>query len=72
MGYKVIRILQLGLGNKFGIGGIETYLLNQYRHIDKKQFQYDFIQLTDEEMAFANYFSGNSVIYKIPERSKWF
>lgn len=70
MGDKVIRILQLGLGNKFGIGGIETYLLNQYRHIDKKQFQYDFIQLTDEEMAFANYFSGNSVIYKIPERSK--
>lgn len=38
---KVIRILHIGMHDK--IGGVETYIMNYYRNIDKNRFQFDFI-----------------------------
>lgn len=38
---KPIRILQIGMHDK--IGGVETYLMNYYRNIDKSKIQFDFI-----------------------------
>lgn len=66
----MIRILQLGISNKFNIGGIETYMLNQYFYLNKDKFQYDFLLWSDKEIAFKDIFCKNSIIYTIPERRK--
>lgn len=39
------RILQIGMHDK--IGGIETFLINYYRNIDKNKIQFDFINMFD-------------------------
>ena len=46
MNEEIIRILQIGMHNK--IGGVETYLINYYRNIDKNKIQFDFINMYDE------------------------
>lgn len=38
---KKIRILQIGMHDQ--MGGIENYLMNYYREIDKNKFQFDFL-----------------------------
>ena len=38
---KTIRVLQIGMHDK--IGGVETYLMNYYRNIDRQKIQFDFI-----------------------------
>ena len=40
------RILQIGMHNK--IGGVETFLMNYYRNIDKNKIQFDFINMFDK------------------------
>lgn len=42
-----IRILQWGMTS--GLGGLETFLMNVYRHIDRSQVQFDFLQAHDEK-----------------------
>lgn len=44
---KPIRILQWGLFG--GVGGIETFIMNLYRHIDKSKVQFDFLEAHDME-----------------------
>ena len=41
-----IRVLQIGMHNE--IGGIETYLMNYYRNIDRDYIQFDFINPYDQ------------------------
>ena len=41
-----IRILQIGMHDK--IGGVETFLMNYYRNIDRKKVQFDFINMFDK------------------------
>ena len=61
---KPIRILQIGMHDK--IGGVETYLMNYYRNIDKSKIQFDFINpytrlcFEDEIKALGG------KIYKVP------
>lgn len=38
---KPIRVLQIGMHDK--IGGVETFLMNYYKNIDKEKVQFDFI-----------------------------
>lgn len=57
----------MGLCSSNNIGGIEIYMRNQYYHLDKSKFRYDFIHVLDEPMAFEKDFY-DSTIYSLPER----
>ena len=37
-----IHILQWGMTT--GLGGIETFIMNLYRHMDRTKVQFDFLQ----------------------------
>ena len=41
-----IRILIIGMQDK--IGGVETFLMNYYRNIDRNKVQFDFISIYDK------------------------
>ena len=41
-----IRVLQIGMTKN--IGGLETYLMQQFRHLDKSKVVYDFVNITGE------------------------
>ena len=43
---NVIRVLQIGMHDK--IGGVETFLMNYYRNINRKMIQFDFINMFDK------------------------
>ena len=43
---RVLRVLQVGMTRN--LGGIETYLIEQYRHLDKTKINYDFVNITGE------------------------
>ncbi|KAA8824947.1 glycosyltransferase family 1 protein [Bifidobacterium reuteri] len=48
-----IRILHWGM--TYGLGGLETFLMNVYRHIDRSQVQFDFLQDHNEpKLAFED------------------
>lgn len=47
-----IRILHWGMHNN--IGGVETFLINVYRHIDRNKIQFDFLIDFDGEIAFED------------------
>lgn len=68
MNKNKIYILQLGMTKN--IGGMETYLMSQYRKLDKKYVQYDFVNLSkDDKMAFSEEIKNNgSKIYSVPKR----
>lgn len=42
-----VRILQIGMTKN--IGGLETYLMQQFRHLDKSKITYDFVNITAED-----------------------
>lgn len=46
-----IRILIIGMHDK--IGGVETFLMNYYRNIDRNKVQFDFISIYDK-LCFEN------------------
>ena len=41
-----VRILQIGMTKN--IGGIETYLMQQFEHLDRSKLIYDFVNITSE------------------------
>lgn len=47
-----IRILHWGMLG--GLGGVETFIMNTYRHIDKSKIQFDFLTLHDAPIAFED------------------
>lgn len=66
----MIRVLQIV--NKMNRGGIETFLMNVYRNIDRDKLQFDFLTLEtdtpgdyDEEII-----SLGGRIYQVPSRKK--
>lgn len=63
----MIRILECGMGKKNNPGGIESYLINQYRCIYDK-CQVDYLKCVDGEMAYEDEILKHSKIYSIPER----
>lgn len=42
-----IRVLQIGMTKN--IGGLETYLMQQFDHLDKTKVMYDFVNITSED-----------------------
>lgn len=47
---KKIKILHVGLSSN--MGGIETYLINMHRHIDKDKFELSYLVFKGEEVCF--------------------
>ncbi|BFK82361.1 hypothetical protein I3900191A7_25060 [Clostridium baratii] len=48
----MLRILQLGMTDN--LGGIETFLINYYRNIDKSKIQFDFVNIYPNDLCFQN------------------
>ena len=46
---KVIRVLQVGMSPYYG--GTESFIMNQYRCINKNRVQFDFLNVYDTEIA---------------------
>ena len=62
------RVLQIV--NKMGYGGIETFLMNMYRNIDKNEIQFDFAVATKEKGEFNDEIRqlGGNIYYYTPRR----
>lgn len=63
-----IRILQIGMTKN--IGGLETYLMQQFAHLDKTKVTYDFVNITSEdEIVFKDkILQAGSHIYGVRSR----
>lgn len=60
---KPIRVLQILPALNF-CGGIENYVMNYYRHIDRNKIQFDFITHTNLECCKSQYKNAQKVEYK--------
>lgn len=47
-----IRILQVGMTSNYG--GLESFVMNVYRNIDRSKIQFDFLTLHDTEIAYQD------------------
>lgn len=67
---KIKRVLQIGMTSN--IGGMENYIITQYRYLNRKQIKYDFVNITGEKkIAYEDeILSNSSLIYSIPSRHK--
>ncbi len=67
---KAVRVLQVGMTEN--IGGMETYLMNQYRHLNRDKVRYDFVNITaDRAMVYEREIIDNGDrVYKICRRSR--
>lgn len=60
----MIRVLQIGMTDN--VGGIENYLINYYRNINKSKVQFDFINIYDNDLCFKKeIISSGGNIYNI-------
>ena len=48
----MIKVLQMGMTSS--LGGIEAYLINYYRNIDKSKVNFDFINIYPEKLCFQD------------------
>lgn len=61
----MIKILHVGFSSNFG--GVENLVMNFYRNIDKKKFQFDFLDIYGEGIAFENEINAlGGKIYRLP------
>lgn len=63
------RILQIGMTSNYG--GIESFIMNLYRNIDRTKFKFDFIDMesNDRDLAYSEEIEKlGGKIYKIPSR----
>ena len=67
---RVIRVLQVGMTRN--LGGIETYLIEQFRHLDKNKIDYDFVNITGEySICYEDeILASGSKIFKVVSRHK--
>lgn len=67
---KPLKVLQVGMTRI--LGGLETYLIEQYRHIDPDHLQYDFVNITGEYTICYDDEIRNkgSKIFSVPSRKK--
>lgn len=65
-----VKVLQIGMTPN--IGGMETYLMAQYRKLNRDIVRYDFLNITGEnEIVFADEIRNNGdKIYAVPSRHK--
>ena len=66
----VLRELQVGMTRN--LGGIETYLIEQFRHLDKTKIDYDFVNITGEySICYEDeILASGSKIFKVVSRHK--
>ena len=65
----MIRVLQIGMTDN--LGGIETFLMNYYRNIDKEKIQFDFINMSNNKVCFQDEIEQlGGKIYKVPSEFK--
>lgn len=67
------HILQIGMTSNYG--GIESFIMNVYRNMDRDKFQFDFINMETEgkEIAYSDEIKNlGGKIYKIPGRRENF
>lgn len=63
------RVLHIGMSDN--LGGIEIFLINFYRKINKKKIQFDFINMYDGKLCFEDeIIKMGGKIYKIPNEKK--
>lgn len=64
----MIKVLQIGMTRN--IGGLETYLMQQFNHLDYNKVKYDFVNITGEyDIAFSDEIkSKGSKIYNVISR----
>lgn len=63
------RVLQIGMTDNWG--GIESYIINYYRNIDKNKVQFDFINIYPNDLCFQNEIEElGGKIYKVPSYYK--
>lgn len=65
---KQIRILQIGMHDQ--VGGVENFLLNYYKHIDRNRIQFDFINQYDKLCFEEKIKKMNGRIYKVTNVKK--
>lgn len=67
---RVLRVLQVGMTRN--LGGIETYLIEQLRHLDKTKINYDFVNITGEySICYEDeILASGSKIFKVVSRHK--
>lgn len=65
---KLAKVLQIGMTRNWG--GLETYLMQQFRNLDPHKVQYDFVNITGEhDIVFQEeILSKGSRIYKVCSR----
>lgn len=70
--YKKNPIYVLQIGMTKNMGGLETYLIQQFEHINKNYIQYDFVNITGEyDIVFSKEIKkAGSRIYNICSRHK--
>lgn len=69
---RQVKVLQVGMTDN--VGGMETYLIEQYRHINHNILTYDFVNITaDRPMVFSEEIRAQGgKVYNICRRSKNF
>lgn len=60
----MIKVLQVGATNV--LGGIEIFLHNYYKNIDKSKIKFDFINMYDKICFQEEYENSGSIIYNLP------
>ncbi|MCF2583979.1 glycosyltransferase family 1 protein [Mitsuokella multacida] len=67
---KPVKVLQIGMTEN--IGGMETYLMAQYRKLNREKVRYDFLNITGEsQIVFSDEIKRNGdSIYAVPSRHK--
>lgn len=67
----MMRILEFGMSSADTQGGVESYLINQYKHFNTNKIKCDFIQQGYKKMAYKDEILKNgSCIYTICERKQ--
>lgn len=66
MAKRIVHML-----NSMGMGGVENFLMNVYRNIDREKYQFDFILQSDQKSYFEDEIEKlGGKIYKIPRVEK--
>ena len=65
---KPVKVLQIGMTRN--LGGLETYLIQQFEHIDHSRVMYDFVNITAEnDMVYSSQITAaGGKIFDIPSR----
>lgn len=66
---KKIRVLIIGMSSN--LGGIETYLYNLYKNADKEKFQFDFTNVTEDDIVYKKELEKDDCkVFKLTPRYK--